>query len=107
MIQRYEVCQWKHNTIEKDNGNYCLYKDVKKLEQELAEVKEANRWRDVKEELPGESLIVIIQEKDYPCSDFGYYVKDEGWWTHEPCGEKTEVTYWQPLPELKATKGRT
>ena len=75
MIQRYEVCQWKHHTIQEDNGNYCLYKDVKKLEQELADVKEANRWRHFSEDIRPNTYEVVIQSID---GDFihAVYVKE-------------------------------
>jgi len=83
--------------------SWCKNEDVEKLEQELAEVKAANRWRDVKEELPEMKGIqqYIIRHRDGGCNIATWSRGSGTFWVLCLDLDLDDITHWMPLPELK------
>ena len=70
-----------------------------KLAQGNARLREATRWRSVEDELPHPTNLVLAWCHYMAPSDapFKAFYNQNQWWTDD--GYKTDVDYWQPLPE--------
>ena len=68
--------------------------NLAKLEKELAELREATRWRKVSDELPtDETEVPVILSNDWRTTD--YYEKDKGQWHYHG----SYVSYWFNVPK--------
>ena len=73
--------------------------NLAKLEKELAELREATRWRKVSEELPtDETEVPVILSNDWRTTD--YYEKDKGQWHYHG----SYVAYWFNVPKEPEVK---
>jgi len=70
-LKRYAVEGWEWESFDSDNGSWCLYSDVEKLEAELAQVKAD--LRTVRERIKGlESIQIHGGTEGWRMCDYDY-----------------------------------
>jgi len=80
------------------NAVMSLAEHIRKLEKELAEVKEANRWRDVKEEMPKKDGDYLTTYDDWTHIHTNKFINGE---FHFVSAYGSKANYWKPIEELK------
>jgi len=92
-IEEYEAHLRKLWSVLPENpAKLCMSDFIRFLMEELKELREAQRWRKIEDELPEEDTDVLT----YPGPKRGWY-NGEAWCIEQRYGTR-EVTHWMPLP---------